>query len=508
MSLELGELWTPHPKQRAFLGCPVYEVMFGGSKGPGKSDALLFDHVKQHAIVHQRFSDTGVKTGAMALIVRKAFGRLMDLINRSHRYFPVLSRDEAGHPMMRWREQEHTWHCACGYRVRFGHLEGPQDHQIYQGQEISWLGVDQVEEIPYEQYAYLKLQVRCSDPALPASEWRVRTTANPLGKHAAWVKERFVVPAREGWKILSETMKVDLGGGQTKDVVRERVFIPATLLDNPSLPPEYAAELMSAPEHMRRAYLYGDWDVTPGSFFGDVFDNQVHIVDDLGPLTIRIPSNWPVWRCGDWGARAPAACYWMACDNDGNLLILDEMYGPGENPRAWAKKILEIEDQWGWLDKTGRFSRLSGYLDPSAFKTDTQGGPTVAETLFECGVGWFEGDNSRKQGAKEIRARLMERGGLSGKVPGLRIARRCRDLIRTLPNLTAPENEGQGDMDDIDTKQEDHAYDAVRYGAMSRPTTRTDEQAYDAEVKQWEQLAMAQRMRADADPERNTTTGY
>lgn len=504
--MNLEAIWTPHPKQELFLSCPVYEVMFGGAKGPGKSDALLFDHVKQHQIVHKRFTETGMKTGASALIIRKAFGRLMDLINRAHRYFPVLSRDSAGHPMMRWREQEHTWYCACGYRVRFGHLEGPQDHQIYQGQETSWLGVDQVEEIPYEQYAYLKLQVRCSDPILPASEWRVRCTANPLGKYADWVKARFVAPARDGWKIVSESMDVDIGAGLTKTVTRERVFIPATLLDNPSLPPEYAAELMSAPDHMRRAYLYGDWDVTPGSFFGDVWDPKLHIIDDMGPDLIRIPSNWPVWRCGDWGSRAPSACYWLACDNDGLLIVLDELYGPGENPRAWAEKIAAVEEKWGWLDNTGRYSKLQGYLDPSAFKTDTHGGKTIAEDLFESGIGWWEGDNSRKQGWKEIRARLMERGGVSGKIPGLRVARRCRNLIRTLPNLTSPENESIGDMDDIDTKQEDHGADALRYGVMSRPIARTKDQAYDEEVKQWERLAMARQVRADA--QRNEVTGY
>lgn len=500
----LDSIWKPHPKQAAFLACPVYEVMFGGAKGPGKSDALLFDHVRQHAAVHQRWLENGQSNKGLALIIRKEFGRLRDLINRSHMHFPVLSRDSGGRPMMRWREQEHTWYCACGYRVWFGHVEGPQDHQIYQGQEVTRLGVDQAEEIPYEQYAYIKLQVRSGDPLL-APTLGVRCTANPLGKHADWVKQRFVAPAREGWKIISETQEVDLGNGQSRKVTRDRVFIPATLLDNPSLGPEYAAELMNAPDHMKRAYLYGDWDVTPGSFFGDIWDPKIHVIDDLGPQVVRIPTNWPVIRMGDWGARAPAACYWLAADNDGNLIVLDELYGPGDNPKAWAKKILAIEDAWGWLDTTGRYSRLTGYLDPSAFKTDTHGGNTIAQDLFEAGVGWYEGNNTRKQGWKEIRSRLMERGGLSGNIPGLRVTRRCRNLIRTLPNLTAPENEGAGDMDDIDTKQEDHAADALRYGVMSQMRPVSETEKYDEEVRRWEALAMARQIRAD---ERDSYTGY
>src|SRR5207247_491157 len=134
---------------------------------------------------------------------------------------------------------------------------------------------------------------------------------------------------------ITETVTLDNG----EKVSRERVFIPSTLADNPSLGPEYLAELMLAPEYMRRAFLYGDWNVTEGSYFGDVFDPRIHVIDDLGPTEVRIPSNWPVFRSGDWGGRAPACCLWITVDNDGNLIVLDELYGPGENATLWAKRI-------------------------------------------------------------------------------------------------------------------------------------------------------------------------
>lgn len=494
--IQLSELWRAHPKQELFLSCPVYEVMYGGAKGGGKSDALLMGHVEQHQLVHENWRETGRKTRGRALILRKEFGRLKDMINRAHMVIPVLTNGA-----MTWRENDHTHQCKqCGYRLEFGHLEGPQAHQLYQGQEFSWLGFDQVEEIPYEQYSYLKLQVRSSEELLQPT-LAVRCTANPLGRFADWVKRRFVDPAPDGFALITETITLDNG----VQVVRQRTFIPATLFDNPSLPAEYAAELMAAPEHMRRAYLYGDWNVTVGSFFGDVFDPNIHVIDDLGPTEIGIASNWPITRHADWGARNPAACYWTAVDNDGLLIVLDELYGPGEEPERWGRKILRIEEQWGWLDSKG-YSKVHGYIDPAACKTDSSGGPTVVEKMYELGLSWFPADNERKAGWVEVRRRLMERGGISRKIPGLRICRRCVNLIRTLPNLTAPENASMGDMDDVDTKQEDHAADALRYGCMSRPAPRHARDVVDEEIKRWERISLAQQHGRETS--RNTTTGY
>ena len=50
--------------------------------------------------------------------------------------------------------------------------------------------------------------------------------------------------------------------------------------------------------------------------------------------------------------------------------------------------------------------------------------------------------------------------------PGIRILANCRNLIRTLGTLPIDDK----NPEDVDTNAEDHAYDALRYGCMSRPT--------------------------------------
>lgn len=480
-----GAIWAPTPKQALALSCPVFELMYGGAKGGGKSDYILVDFLPQLEVMTRRWQDSGLKTKGRALLVRKEFGRLKDLLNRAHTLFPLID------PEVRWREQDHTFTFACGYRFEFGHLEGPQDHQNYQGQEFTWLGFDQVEEIPEDQYRYLKLQVRSSEPLLKAL-LRVRSTANPMGRHADWVKKRFVEPNRSGFEILSETIHTSQG-----DVVRERVFIPATLRDNPHLPPEYEAELLSAPEHYRRAFFDGDWDVTPDSFFGDVFDPRIHVVDPFEP-----PKQWEVFRAGDWGSRAPACCLWLAIDNDSNVVVLEELYTPGQTGQIFGKKILEIEEKWGWTDSKG-YSKLHGYMDHQGRQSYGAEGPTPTEAMIEMGISWFDADKERKLGWTEIRRRLMERSGPANRTPGLRIFRNCRNLIRTLPNLIAKPD----DFDDIDGKQEDHAADALRYGLMSRPMSRFDSPEKQ-EFDKWESQMLAHQLRKNATDQRSPVTGY
>lgn len=479
-------IWTPTPKQGVALACPVFEMMYGGAAGGGKTDFLLNDFLPQLHAATKRQQETGLRTRGHALLIRKDFGRLRDLINRAHYLFPLIS------PEVRWREQDHSFTFPCGYSYEFGHLEGPQDHQKYLGQEYSWLGFDQVEEIPEDQYRFLKLRVRSSEPFLQPL-LRVRSTANPLGRHAEWVKKRFVEPCREGYKIISETVQTSQG-----PVVRERVFIPATLRDNPHLPPEYEAELMAAPEHYRRAYLDGDWDVTPGSFFGDVFDPKIIVCDPF-----ELPKTWEVFRAADWGTRAPACCLWIAIDNDGNLIVVEELYCPGQTGTIFGKKILEIEEKWGWTDSRG--SKLHGYIDHQGRTSQGAEGPTPVEAMLEMGISWFDADKERKTGWAEVRRRLMDRSGPAGRTPGLRIFRNCINIIRQLPNLVARDD----DPDDIDSKQEDHAADALRYGVMSRPMARIETKEK-RDIDEWEALMLARQMQKNALEARgrNKTTGY
>ena len=50
-------------------------------------------------------------------------------------------------------------------------------------------------------------------------------------------------------------------------------------------------------------------------------------------------------------------------------------------------------------------------------------------------------------------------------VPGIAIFYTCRNLVSQLPTIPLDKKNNE----DVDTRSEDHLYDALRYGVMSRP---------------------------------------
>jgi hypothetical protein len=78
------------------------------------------------------------------------------------------------------------------------------------------------------------------------------------------------------------------------------------------------------------------------------------------------------------------------------------------------------------------------------------------------GVWWDKGDHSRIPGKMQIHNRLAM--DAEGK-PMLYVFSTCKHCIRTLPSLVYSET----DVEDVDTKQEDHIYDELRYVCMANP---------------------------------------
>ena len=100
-------------------------------------------------------------------------------------------------------------------------------------------------------------------------------------------------------------------------------------------------------------------------------------------------------------------------------------------------------------------------LDKSCW-SKTGIGPSIAETMMTKGVRWVPSDSNRMAGKIEVHRRL-KMDDITGQ-PRLRIASTCTNLIRTLPTLPLSKTNSE----DVDTKAEDHAYDALRYMVMMR----------------------------------------
>ena len=78
---------------------------------------------------------------------------------------------------------------------------------------------------------------------------------------------------------------------------------------------------------------------------------------------------------------------------------------------------------------------------------------------------WVPGDHTRLAGKMQFHYRLAFDG--EGR-PMFQVFSTCRHFIRTLPNLVYDES----NVEDIDTRQEDHIYDECRYVLMENPISR------------------------------------
>ena len=414
--------------QTQFLAASEREVFYGGARGGGKSYAMLIDPLRYCHKEHHR-----------CLLLRRSMPELRDMINHSQRLYG------RAFPGAKWREQEKEWRFPSGARIEFGYAENLTDVLRYQGQSYTWIGIDELPQYPTpEIYNFLRSSLRSVDPEIPVY---MRATGNPGNIGSLWVKDMFVDPAEPGKRF---DVIIDTIAGQKKITRR---FIPAKLQDNPYLmqTDDYLVMLSSLPEVQRKQFLEGDWSAFEDCAFPE-FDVVKHISEPF-----EIPRNWHRFRTCDWGYSSAACCLWIAIDFDNNLWVYRELYTQRVTADVFARKVLEAEQ--------GENIRY-GMLDSSTWARRGDVGPSIAETMIREGCKWRPSDRSPKSrvnGKLELHKRLSidEKSG----EPKLKIFNNCRNLLRTLPLLPTDKN----NPEDVDTHAEDHAYDALRYGVMSRP---------------------------------------
>ena len=271
-------------------------------------------------------------------------------------------------------------------------------------------------------------------------------------------------------------------GKKAGDVLFYRKFIPGKLSDNPYLHSngQYEASLLSLPEVQRRQLLDGDWDIAEGAAFTE-FRRGIHTCKPF-----NIPPEWRKFRAADWGYDKPHCVLWFAMAPNGKLYVYRELYGRKVTSPDLADKVL-----------TAEFGEriLYGVLDSSAFHI-RDAGASPAQGMIARGCAWRPADRSpgsRLSSKQEVHRRLQVRevtNEVTGQItlePGVIIFDNCTNLIRTLPAIPLDKS----NTEDVDSDSEDHAYDAFRYGLVSKPLSRNERYVVNA-------ISMAPTVRYDA----------
>ncbi|MGH7023281.1 MAG: terminase large subunit domain-containing protein [Caulobacteraceae bacterium] len=441
--------WTPQPgPQTDFVRARVFEVVYGGARGGGKTDASLGDFS-----LHAR----KWKAAAKGLMVRRTRTALEPTIARARR---VYRADGA-----RWNADRSCFEWPNGAVLYFRYLANDADADNYQGHDYSRVYVEELTQFPFPgPVDKLKATLRSAAGA-PCG---FRATCNPGGPGHNWVKARYIDPGP--YRLVRETFANPFGG---PDVASERTFIPARLGDNPLLlrrDPNYIARLhLSGSKELVRAWLDGDWNVVLGAFF-----------DRWSPANIvapfAIPEFWTRIRGLDWGFATPFSVGWWAVVQDdftvsgrvlprGALVRYREWYGRGRHAGE-GRRLTAEEVAAGIREREAGEEITIAVADPSIF--NEEGGPSIGERMRKCGVVLWGADNTRTpragamSGWDQMRARIAP---TEGGVPMLYVFDTCRDFIRTVP----AQQHDPMNLEDLDTRGEDHIADETRYVCMSRP---------------------------------------
>jgi hypothetical protein len=430
--------YTPYPKQKLAHSYDVDEELYGGAAGPGKTDWILAECVSTCLAV----------PGAKVLLLRNTYGELLEEIR------PRLDM-RIPEDIAKYSREEKAYKFFNGARLRLGYLERDDQKRRYQGAEYVLIAFDELTLMPWSAYTWLRSRVRATGEVaghLKAAGLRPRmiATTNPGGAYHSFVKAHFVDPAPPNKIYVDARTKLS------------RVYVPAVLEDNPSMPPEYRMMLDALDPDKRKALLEGSWDILEGVRFSQ-WDRKHHVIT---PEEFPLPMLSGERMIGfDYGFSDPSVALWGVKLGNGLILVYRELYVTEKTPTQLGELVraytTEHELQAG----------ISVAADPSMWgRKDASAPKTTGDAPPQSSPAWeFQkalGDqitmrrawNDRTIGWSRVDEKLRVR---EDGFPRFLVYDTCVNLIRTLPAL----QRGKSNPDDVSQspKQDDHAADSARY---------------------------------------------
>jgi phage terminase large subunit len=442
--VRVSDHYRPFTRQQQFHDSTAKYRLFGGAAGPGKTKALLWEAVMQAVAC----------PGTDGLLLRRTYPELESSL------LAYFRRDVPREFYKSYNESKHLVTWVNGSTTRFGYCRNENDVYQYQGAEFVFIGIDELTHFTMKQWQFLTSRNRCS---VPGSRCGMAGATNPGNIGHAWVKALWVdhVPPpgfeRDG---LYEARDYD--------------FIRARLDDNPiyANDVEYRRTLEALPEHLRRAFLDGDWNVFAGQYF-NIFDIGRHTAR---PEDIRLEPWWPRWISIDWGFQHPSAVYWhcavpgstgfqpalvvgaeaenrrqdAGATGSSRIVTYREFVQNGLSPRMLAQAIVE---------RSGREQISEVFLSPDAFAHRTSEA-SIAEQLGDVlianGLPRPSPADDDRIGGWQLMYQLLESNAWV-------ISEKCERLIGSLPLLVRDERRPE----DIRKVEGDDSADAARYGLVS-----------------------------------------
>lgn len=290
--------WKPQPKQVLALQSNANEILFGGARGGGKTDAglawLMYD------IGHPKYR---------ALVIRRNATDLSDWIDRARDMYMDAGGKYVGD----------TFQFPSGARIRTGHLADKDAYQKYQGHEYHKMLIEELTHISREK-DYEKLLASCRS-TVEGLVPQIFATTNPDGAGHEWVKDRWAIPDKP-----TDPVTTFKNG-------RKLVFIPSSVYDNKVLlemDKDYLVYLESIQdEELKRAWLEGSWEGF--GVEGAYYKTQLQKAEEDGRIVDGLYDPMlPVYTWNDLGiADSFSIGYFQFAHNKWALIDYEEFEGEG-----------------------------------------------------------------------------------------------------------------------------------------------------------------------------------
>lgn len=438
-------------------------IGFGGARGGAKSHAI-----QDLAILF------GLKYKTYSLLFRRYYNELLD-----NHINPIMTR----HPYLRkfYNKADRILYHPDGEPIlRFGYAEAESDIYKFQGISYPLIFVDEATQSTQEMMEWLQSSNRDPMGLLP-SKAKMILTMNPGGVGHTYIKRLFIdkvystnemgykyyfIQAHVWDNAVWSLKKLEEQGLSVQDYYNkwtEQQRIDFTMNNS-----DYAKRLAGLPDHLKLAYLYGDWNVFGGMFFKG-FDATKQVVDPF-----PIPERWYVNASLDPGFASPLSFGIQARDFKGNIYRIGTYYGVDkiETHAKNVKLFLEDENSPIYPYLKGRKPKhiVAGRdafskLDANAIKSNEG---TVRDLFRREGLTLLRGNDGPN-------TRLENWWKWKGLIPDKYFVFRGLNT-NLLEQITSMESDPKNPEDILgrgnDATVEDHALDEQKLGifAMFKPT--------------------------------------
>ena len=419
IDIDFGEA---NPKQAQFFMSRKLYTAYGGAKGGGKTWAVRTKAVGG-ALMHN---------GIKILIMRRTYPELQE-----NHISPILKMVPP--EVASYNATTHVMTFINGSTIKFGHWQGEESENEYNGLEYDWIFMDEATQFSERAFNFLGGCLR---------------GVNDFPK-------RFYITCNKKYRS-------DPDNPEATENPDDYLFIPATVDDNKFLmesSPGYVRNLAQMPEDLRRAYRYGDWDAIEGGSYFNEFNEKLHTC-----ASFKIPDNWKRYRSFDYGLDK-FACFWWAVDEDGRAWCYREYCRSGLIVQDAAQAIRE--------HTLPGENIVTTYAPPDMWNRQKDTGRTMAELFISNGIPITKSDNNRVQGHMLIKEMLApvklkdpyvkkryKEGETPDTLPGMVFFKNCKEILEDLPAIQHDDNNPNDCAKE--PHEVTHTVDGVRYFAINR----------------------------------------